>query len=666
MSELYYVRDGRGAVTGPHTSAEIERQASAGRLPASWYISTDRVCWVPVDRRGQARQSTTAAVSPFEALFAPSGDTDRPAWWREVQRAWLWYTRPRWFLHAIGGPEGWRWSRHELGSGRQTPVTTADADRGVAAAVRAVPWFGLLVGVLAVLWLLWALEDFGWGKSLFKAAVVLLVIGIARFAKRKWGTLFIAYEMDAEERCRMQAVRNSFATLRRCSRVWLAPPGEGSAVLGKLRAVKLDRPVSGLVVNVRIPGLVCGDRAVHFLPDKVVVVDHTGVRFITPLNCTVTADHVEAVGPEGPLFRDAEVVGRRPAGAVGELLPPDSPMLPLLRVGLLRLGLGETQVEVLTSDPQAPGRFRDYFFATPAAGDDPVGEEALARRSATATVGETTELWWWRFRSRIWPALRRTTGNIPARLWLGAIGVVLVGLLVWGIIWWAGAGDRDVARANELWAAGEQTAAVALYKQHPDRFWRTEGDERRNLWRVVGHDLSQGDRGDAVLWIDRALEHGVRPEAAGNDINGLYVEREAERTRRLAAAAALRKQQEEEAAAHRREAEDEAQRPQREREARERAEQEIRDRAMMEEARRKREERERKADEEKRRRHEEEDDQYQAAELKAAANLRYARKLIDDGMVDKGIERLREIVKEYRGTPSAAEAKKVLAELGAR
>jgi hypothetical protein len=54
------------------------------------------------------------------------------------------------------------------------------------------------------------------------------------------------------------------------------------------------------------------------------------------------------------------------------------------------------------------------------------------------------------------------------------------------------------------------------------------------------------------------------------------------------------------------------------------------------------------------------------AEEKAAANLRYANKLIDGGMRDKGIERLREIVRDYPGTPSAAEAKKQLSEMGER
>jgi hypothetical protein len=663
MSDLYYVRDGRGAVTGPHTSEEIERQASAGRLPASWHISTDRVCWVPVDRRGQARQGAAPAADLFESLFAPAGTSTEPSVGREVRKTWLWYTRPKWFLHAVAGPDGWRYSRHDVGSGRETPLSAAEADRIIGEAARALPWFGLLSGLLVVLWLLWSCQDFSLGLCLFKALVLLLVAGIARFAKRKWGTLFVAYEMDRDERCRLQAVRNAFATLRRCSHVWLAPPMGGTAALTSLRPVKLDRPVWGLALNVRIPGLVCGDLAVHFLPDKILVVDHTGVRFISPHNCTVTAEQVEAVGPEGPLFRDAEVIERRPEPVSVDLLAPSRPALPLLRVGLLRLGLGETQVEVLTSDPRAPARFREHFFSTPAAGEEPLGEEALAKRSLNARLSESAALWGWRFRSRIWPALRRTTARIPGRVWRGAVGVVLAAVLVWGVLWWIATGDRDIARANQLWDDGDPAAAVALYKQYPHRFWRNDPEERRNLWRVVGYDLSRGDRAEAAGWIDHALEHGVRPEAAGAGINALYAEREAERDRHLAQ---QRKKQQEEEEARRREAEEEAQRPQREREARERAEQEIRDRATMEEARRKREERERKAEEEKRRRHEEEDDAYQAAEAKAASNLRYARNLIDRGMVEKGVERLKEIVKEYPGTPSAAEAKKLLAEFGAR
>jgi hypothetical protein len=61
---------------------------------------------------------------------------------------------------------------------------------------------------------------------------------------------------------------------------------------------------------------------------------------------------------------------------------------------------------------------------------------------------------------------------------------------------------------------------------------------------------------------------------------------------------------------------------------------------------------------------EEEKDRTRSVEAKAAANLRFARDLIDSGMVEKGIERLKEIVKEYPGTPSGAEAKTLLRELG--
>jgi hypothetical protein len=667
MAELYYVRDGRGAVTGPHTAEEIERQARAGRLPPSWYISTDRVCWVPVHQRGQAAKASGAAVDPFEALFAPPAEADRPSLWHEVRRTWLWYTRPQWFLRATAGHDGWRYTRHDVASGRETALATADADRIVAEAARAFPWFGLFAGFLVVLWLVWALSDFGWGSAVFEALVLLLVAGIARFWKRKWRTLFIAYEMDAEERSRLQAVRNAFATLRRCSRIWLAPPGSGAVALRKLPAVALDRPVAGMAINVRVPGFVSGDLAVHFLPDKVLVLDHTGVRFVSPQSCTVTAEQVEADAPEGPLFRDAEIVSRRPA----LITPPDPsssdrPGPPVVRVGLLRLGLGEKQVEVLTSDPQAPERFRNYFFSMPAAvGEAPIGEEALARRSTTAVLGEAVALWWWRFRCRIWPALRWTTGSVPGRLWLGAVGLVLAALLVAVLFWWAGAGDRDIALADQLWEKGDYAAAVALYKQYPAYFWRLEGEGRRKLWQVVSYDLDHGRREEAARWIDRALEHGVRPVAVDNAVNDLYAERQAERSRRQADAAAQRKQREAEDEERRRQAEDDALRPQREREARERAEQEERDRAMMEEARRKREERERLAEEEKRRRPpEEEDEQLQAAETKAAPNLRYARDLIDRGMVEKGIERLKEIVKEYPGTPSAIEAKKLLREFG--
>jgi hypothetical protein len=666
MAALFYVRDGRGAVTGPHTAEEIDRQASAGRLPASWYISTDGICWVPIHRRNQAEPAPPTASDPFEALFPPP--VGGPRLLREVSKTWRWYTRPRSFLRATITPDGWRFVRHDLVSGRQSPLTAAEADRAVAQAVRALNWFPLLAGALFVLWLWWALLDFSLLTWLFKAFVVLLLAGIAHFVKRKWGTLFVGYEMDRDERSRLQAARNAFATLRRCSRVWLAPSSGVPTSVEQLQVVKLDRPVTGLFVNVRVPGLVCGDVAVHVLPDKVLLVDHSGARFLSASSCTIAAEEFEAVGPEGPLFRDAEVVGRRPTNRNSTAaLSPEGPGSPILRVGLLRLHLGDKQLALITSDPRAPARFREEFFSTPSvAGDEAVGEEALAGRSTAAALAEGAQRCGWRIRRHIWPALRRGVGSIPGRAWLGALGLVVLALVMIGIIWWAGAGDRDIARANQLWDDNDHAAAVNLYKKWPTRFWRSDTQEKRNLWRVVQSALDRGDRAEAAAWIDQALEHGVQPEAPSEELKTLYAERLAERERRLAVAAAAQRQREQEEEARWREADEAARRPERERQARERAEQEATDREMMEEARRKREERERQAEQERKQRREEEDEQYIASEARAARELVYARKLLDQGMHEAGTQRLRDLIREHPGTASAAEARQVLREVAGK
>jgi hypothetical protein len=134
------------------------------------------------------------------------------------------------------------------------------------------------------------------------------------------------------------------------------------------------------------------------------------------------------------------------------------------------------------------------------------------------------------------------------------------------------------------------------------------------------------------------------------------------------AEAAVQKREADEKARRQREEEEDFQR--RAKDEWERQQQEMRERDAKEEARRREEQRKKQAEEEARRIEAEEAQRRQQAiakaEAKAAPNFHYAQGLIDKGELEKGIQRLKEIVREYPEAPSAAKARELLRELGVK
>jgi hypothetical protein len=196
------------------------------------------------------------------------------------------------------------------------------------------------------------------------------------------------------------------------------------------------------------------------------------------------------------------------------------------------------------------------------------------------------------------------------------------------------------------------------------------GRSRGGLTRLVGGALAAVGKVPARAWMMAAVvvlllvgagfAWRYAPAAAE-----LYRSYQAEQERRQAEVAAQKRAAEE---AERRQREEEEDFQRRAEEAWQRLQKEMEEKAAQEEARRREEERRKQAEEEARRLAAEEAERKREAiakaEPRAAANVRYAQKLIDSGKLEQGIERLKEVVREFPETPSADKARQVLRELG--
>jgi hypothetical protein len=627
------------------------------------------------DADGPVRAPAASGTQLYLDLFVPPQQPADEAggWLRPVRQTLARWTLPPHFLLARARAGGWQYSRQGLGTGAATPLEPADFDRRLARGVRAFPWLAVLLGVLAVVWLVGLVRDFRLAPTLLRTVLVGVIAAAGWLVHARWWRLHVGYDTDREGRARLRAAWNALRELRHCRGLWACNrPEPDPACLSRPGAPVVSRGIPKVRTSLPVPALVCGDKAAYFLPDKVLVTDGSRVRFVGHAGVTVGCDHVEMTVEDAGRYSDAEVVGRRwkytfPDGRPRPG-PGDNRELPVLRLGRLRLDVGETRFWLLTSDPRAPERFREHLFSTPA-GQEDAGD--LAER--LADVSRKLSALGAGVRSGAAP-LGALLRRVPARGWLAAVLVLVLAACVAVAVWTLGSEGRELAVADQLWEDGDRAGAVRLYVQYPRHFWRSGEAGPRDLRRVIECNLDRGDVAEARTWIERAVEHNVALEFNRDEARRIYAELKAQHDRRLAEEEAGRRERELGAEQERRRPQEEEEEQRREAERKAAAQQEEKDRAMMQEAKRRRElekERQKEREAEQARRRQEQADAERRAELerreaKAAANVRYARDLIDRGMLEKGVQRLREVTREFPGTPSAQKAREMLRELGER
>jgi hypothetical protein len=168
--------------------------------------------------------------------------------------------------------------------------------------------------------------------------------------------------------------KRAFLTLRRCCRVWIyrvrySEDGRswkynaGSLFsVARLPVALFNRPIPNVETNVTVPGITYGSKALYFLPDKLLVMEGNRVQGIGYEDLLVATDHLEYVEPEGNVFADSQVIDHRWKRINRDGSPDrrfkENSQLPVVRCGILRLEAGEAKLKLMTTNNQAPAKFK--------------------------------------------------------------------------------------------------------------------------------------------------------------------------------------------------------------------------------------------------------------------------------------------------------------------
>jgi hypothetical protein len=305
-------------------------------------------------------------------------------WFQQVRLWWAKLTPPRSFVLAEVTATGAQHVRYDLVSGDATEIGQQEADKEVSTGARRFNWFGLFAGVLAVIWLLWTLTGFNFADfsltwPIVKAFFLGAVAVVAWVYKVKRTKVFVGYRLDEDVCKRLEAIRTAFQSLRKSCKVWMFKLERHQGELdwkynagalfrvAKLPAAVFDRPIPNVETNIRVSGLIDGNKAIYFLPEKALVITGGRVEHVEYGDLKVTIDHLEYPESEGHVYRDSRVVGQRWKRINRDGGPDrrfkENVQIPVVRCGIIGLQTGAAEVRMLTSNPETPRIFREQLEA---------------------------------------------------------------------------------------------------------------------------------------------------------------------------------------------------------------------------------------------------------------------------------------------------------------
>jgi hypothetical protein len=397
--QQYYLRSLGGKVIGPFSGAELKTMAGAGRLDLSWQISADQVNWCTVAKAknlfgsletalsehvhagGQYRSLTRQeVVALFLDKFILNNENFRDSFpfLQTVRVWWAKLTLPGNFVITEVTAAGVHHVKYNMGTGESRAIDQREAERNVADGVRRFNWFMLLAAMLGVVWLYWTVRGFvtdfslTWGtlKTVFMGAIAL-----AGFVfKTKNSKVFVGYTLDPSAVRRLQEIAEAVSALRACSQVWMYCLQQNlgrlnwkynagdTFTVARLPLAIFNRTIPNVETNVRVNGIAYGSQAVYFLPERILVIDGSVIRNVPYGDLQVEVDSLEYVETEAHVYRDSDVIGHR-----WKFINRDGSRdrrfngnyeLPVVRCGILLLGVGETHLTMMTTNPVAPDAFR--------------------------------------------------------------------------------------------------------------------------------------------------------------------------------------------------------------------------------------------------------------------------------------------------------------------
>ena len=185
--------------------------------------------------------------------------------------------------------------------------------------------------------------------------------------------MFIGYVLSPEAEVKLGRIMQAFASLRRCGAVWAyqvqANSDEkqwkynagGLFSVAKLPIAIFNRPIPNIETNITVCGVAYNQLAVYFLPEKLLIINGTEIRYAPYGSLMVTRDHLEYIESQGQVFPDSTVIERRwkyinRDGSADRRFKANY-QVPLVRCGILKLDVTAMPVSLLTSDPNAPESF---------------------------------------------------------------------------------------------------------------------------------------------------------------------------------------------------------------------------------------------------------------------------------------------------------------------
>jgi hypothetical protein len=707
LTGSYYVRDHWGQVSGPFSSDELRRRARCNQLFPSWRISPDKVHWTVAAKVPQLFDVVESALArqlpPGKRLrdLTPAEkvgllvdrfvlrDTDYLSnfpFLTPLRRLIARWTLPKTIVLAHVTASGTRYVRFDPAEGEERIIDQAQANRVRDEKVRTSSLFPLLVLCLAIPWAIWIVWDFSWSLAIVKTLLVNAVILASKVWDVRRTKVLIGYDMDAATCSRLLAVRNAFGALSHSSRVWLCRleahrttyewklSGGMAVKVSKMPAVVFSRKIPNVDSNVRVMGLTYENKAVYFLPENIMVTEGNVSRYVDYSSLQIETSTLEVNDTERRRYADAQPIRYtyrvlNVDGTPDRRFSDNRQDVPIYRFGHLLLSLGCSSVEFLLTNRAAAAEFRQAFFSRPAVPESsPVSSASDDWCSGDAVDGNAANEERQDFREWVDEVIIPALGvmrAVPIVVWAGVFVLASVILIGGGIHYLARTEDTSLEKADSLYEAGKRGEAAALYRRYPQQLLRPDDNAPRYLRRLIEYSVESGDRAEARSWIEKSFKANVQLEFNDPEAAELYKQMKGERNRAIAQAKAEEEARRKAAAAeeerHQNEERERALEEQRRREeseallrakekARLRAEREAQERSAREA--RELAERERAEREEKQRK-----ETLARLEKKAQPYLRYAKKLISEGMTEKAKERLDEIIRDFSGTPSAEEAK---------
>lgn len=397
---MYYVRDGKGRVSGPFSVEALKKAAREGKILPSWHLSSTQEKWTlaakapdlfptvdtaietavaGADKYRDLTRKEQVALFVDKFVFNNDHFKDSMPWLQNARAWWARLTLPsRGFVIAEISPKGIKHVRYDFAREGASDVGEDEFEQELRAGIGQSDWFTGFAVVVAVVWGGWTVVDLVGQFSLtfgtLKLVLFLILLAMGYIYKTKRTKVFLGYVLAPEAEAKLKQLLNAFATLSRCGGIWAYQVrahlddkqwkynAGGTFSVAKLPIAIFNRPIPNIETNITVCGVAYNRLAVYFLPEKLLIIDGADIRYVPYSRLGISEDHLEYVEANGQVFPDSMILEKRWL-RINRDGSPDRRFkanfqVPVVRCGILNLDVPGSTVSLLTTNPNAPEAFR--------------------------------------------------------------------------------------------------------------------------------------------------------------------------------------------------------------------------------------------------------------------------------------------------------------------